>query len=92
MIVHLDLVMALSNGMEDYSEIGRIIDDCHTYITTFTSIQAHIASFSYLNDLWLDELHVIIRYALYKDQCNCSRGIHPPRGVHKSILLMIWVS
>lgn len=80
MIVHLNLVMALSNGMEDYSEIVRIIDDCRTYITTFTSIQvqhvyreengvvhrlAHLTNFSYL-----DNLHVIIRDVLYENQCT----------------------
>lgn len=83
------LVAVLSSDKEDYSEVGRIIEDCRRYIMAFNSIQirhiyreansvahrlAHFASFSFLDDLWLEETPAIIRDVLYEDLCNCARG------------------
>jgi hypothetical protein len=35
---------------------------------------AHFASFSYLDDLWLDETPSIIEDILYEDLCSCTWG------------------
>lgn len=82
-----NLVNAVSTEQEDFSEIGRIIDDCRVYKLEVRPIQvrhiyceangvahrlANIASFSFLDDLWLDEALVIIQDVLYEDRCKCS--------------------
>lgn len=69
------LVIALSTEQEDFSEIGRIIDDCRVYKEEVRPIQvrhiyreangvvhwlANFASFFFIDDLWLDEAPVII--------------------------------
>ncbi|XP_024190430.1 uncharacterized protein LOC112194420 [Rosa chinensis] len=60
------VVVALQQNVEDRSDIGRIIDDCKSYLTSFHSIQiryifrkvngvahrlAHLGSLNYLDDI-----------------------------------------
>ncbi|XP_061993525.1 uncharacterized protein LOC133711410 [Rosa rugosa] len=83
------MVAALNQNMEDRSDVGRIIDDCKSYLTSLHSIQithvfreangvahrlAHLASSAYLDDVWLDEAPVIIQDVLYENYCNLNRG------------------
>ncbi|PRQ34116.1 putative ribonuclease H-like domain-containing protein [Rosa chinensis] len=83
------MVAALNQNLEDRSEVGRIIDDCKSYLTSLHSIKishvfreangvanrlAHLASSKFLNDVWLEEAPVIIQDVLYEDFCNCTRG------------------
>ncbi|XP_062011139.1 uncharacterized protein LOC133727571 [Rosa rugosa] len=83
------VVSALQQNMEDRSDIGRIIDDCKSYLTYFPSFQirhvfreangvahrlAHPASLNYLDDIWVDESPVIIQDVLYKDLCTEARA------------------
>ena len=84
------LVNALSTEQEDFSEIGRIIDDCRVYTLEVRPIHirhiyreangvahrlANLASCSFLDDLWLDETPAIIQDVLFEDICKCSRGL-----------------
>ncbi|XP_061999476.1 uncharacterized protein LOC133716838 [Rosa rugosa] len=83
------VVNALKHGMEDRSDIGRIIEDCKSYLTSLHSVQirhifreangvanrlAHLASMNYLDDVWLDESPAIIQDVLYEDSCTIARG------------------
>jgi ribonuclease HI len=89
------LATALAKTGEDLSDIGRIIGDCKEYFSTFNYIDirhifreangvanrlAHIASYSNVDELWLDETPSIIEDVLYEDNCCPTRGlgITPP--------------
>jgi ribonuclease HI len=84
------LISDLSFDRENYSEVGRIINDCHSYRRTINSCQvsyvyreanevanrlAHLASCSFFNEFWVDETHVIIQDVLLEDLCNSTRGL-----------------
>ncbi|PRQ19025.1 hypothetical protein RchiOBHm_Chr7g0212601 [Rosa chinensis] len=83
------VITALHHNVEDRSEIGSIIDDCKSYLTSFHPFQvrhifreangaakrlAHLASCNYIFDVWLEETPIIIRDVLYKDSCTDARG------------------
>lgn len=59
------LITALAGNCEDYSEVGRVVEDCKEYLASFSSINfrhiyretngvahrlAHLASLSMLGD------------------------------------------
>ncbi|XP_062005922.1 uncharacterized protein LOC133723110 [Rosa rugosa] len=97
------MVVALNTNVEDRSEVGRIIDDCKSYLTSFHSTQichvfreangaarrlAHLASLNYLNDVWLEESPAIIQNVLYEDNCNYNRGQGPMSPSRYDSILM----
>ncbi|PRQ49098.1 putative ribonuclease H-like domain-containing protein [Rosa chinensis] len=64
------LAFALATSNEDFSEIGRIVDDCKEYMDVFSFISvhhiyreansvahrlAHFASYSYYDDVWIGD-------------------------------------
>ena len=84
------LISGLSSDREDYSDVGRIIHDCHSYIRTINTCRvshiyreangvanrlAHLASCSFLDEFWVDETPVSIQDVLYEDLCNSTRGL-----------------
>ena len=86
----MQLVTALSNSCEDWSHVGRIVEDCKNYMTAFNNIQAHhifretncaahrlahTANFSAMDEFWLEEIPAIIEDVLFEDFCNCTRGL-----------------
>ena len=83
------LVTALANSAEDLSEIGRIVEDCKEYMLAFTSLNfrhiyreangvaqrlSHTASFSNIDNFWVDDTPSIIEDVIYKDLCPHNRG------------------
>ncbi|XP_024161206.1 uncharacterized protein LOC112168311 [Rosa chinensis] len=103
------VITALQHNVEDRSEIGRIIDDCKSYLTSFHPFQvrhifreangaanrlAHLASYNYISDVWLEETPVIIRDVLYEDSCIDARGqgfMSPStRLIHSNIISQAW--
>jgi ribonuclease HI len=89
------LVGALENPGDDWSNLGLIVNDCKDYLKSFISFQirhvpckangvalrlAHFASFSALDECWLDKTPSIIEDVLFEDFCNRTRGqgITPP--------------
>lgn len=85
----MQLVNALNNPNEDWSEVGRIVEDCKSYMMAFNFILvrhifreancvahrlAHIATFSALDEFWLQETPSIIEDVLFEDFYNCTRG------------------
>lgn len=69
------MAAALAKQDDDVSEIGRIIGDCKDYMFAFTSLTiqhiyresnyvvhhlAYIASFSSVDELWIDDISSII--------------------------------
>ncbi|XP_062024673.1 putative ribonuclease H protein At1g65750 isoform X2 [Rosa rugosa] len=96
------LAAAIARTNDDFSEIGRIVDDCKDYIQTFNSFQllhifreansvanrlAHVASYSFVDEYWVDESPAIIQDVLVEDIAkalvvNRSTGLmSPPRSV-----------
>ncbi|PRQ31246.1 putative ribonuclease H-like domain-containing protein [Rosa chinensis] len=74
------VITALNGSMEDFSEVGCIVEDCKAYLSAITSFSlqpifreangvthrlAYLASVSYLDDYWLDETPMIIQDVLY---------------------------
>ncbi|XP_024158692.1 uncharacterized protein LOC112166150 [Rosa chinensis] len=81
------LIAALKRVGNDFSDVGRVLEDCKSYMTAFQSIEirhiyreangvadrlAHLASLFALNDVWLEETPAIIQDVLYEDYCKCS--------------------
>ena len=86
----ITLVNALHRDEEDFSEIGRIVDDCNMYASSFAFIQfrhvyrqangvanrlACLANGHDLDQVWLEESPVIIRDILLEDGCIITRGL-----------------
>ncbi|KAK9950614.1 hypothetical protein M0R45_006095 [Rubus argutus] len=84
-----NLVSTLERIGEDFSEYGRIIDDCREYMLTFNTIEirhiyreancvanrlAHIASISTIDKLCLNETPSIIEDVLIEDMFSRARG------------------
>ena len=85
----MQLVNALQNPCEDWSEVGRIVEDCKSYMEAFNFILvrhifreancvahrlAHTATFSALDEFWLQDTPSIIEDVLFEDFCKCTRG------------------
>jgi hypothetical protein len=85
----MQLVYAVENDYEDWSELGQVIEDCKASLQAFKSIEfrhifieangvatrlAHLASSSALDELWLGETPSIIEDVLFQDFCNRTRG------------------
>ena len=83
------LISALATTSLDYSDIGRIVEDCKEYLASIFSVffrhihreandvvncLAHLASRSYIDDFWYEETPSIIEDVLYEDVCKCTRG------------------
>jgi ribonuclease HI len=83
------MAAALAKPDDDLSEIGRIIGDCKDYMLAFTSLSirhvyreanrvahrlAHVASFSSVDELWIDDTPSIIEDVIYEDVSR-TRGI-----------------
>lgn len=83
------LISALYSSCIDCSEIGRIVEDCRDYMSSISSANlchiyreangvahrlAHLASVSYVDDLWLNETPSIIEDVLFEDLCKLNRG------------------
>lgn len=90
------LVTAVNTLGEDYSDIGPIIGDCKDYMLAITSLNvrhiyreancvahrlAHVASFSIVDDCWIDNTPSIIEDVIYEDIHPPTRGLvlSPPR-------------
>lgn len=84
------LVKALQSKVVNSSEISVIVSDCWKYQSAISSVLiqhiyreanecahrlAHVACYSIINDIWLDETFVIIRDVHYEDFSCCTRGL-----------------
>lgn len=83
------MVVATSACLDkDYSEIGRVIQDCEDYLFYFYFSSynyiyreangvsyrlAHLTSRSYIDNSWFDEMSSIIEDVLFEDLCNSSQ-------------------
>lgn len=86
------LASALASLEEDFSDIGRIIGDCKAFMLAFTNVKvrhiyreanavanrlAHKASFSSVDEFWIDDTPSFIEDVIYEDFCPSSRGFGP---------------
>lgn len=80
------VITALKGSSVDLFEVGRIVDNCREYMNMFNSINvyreancvanrlAHIGSYFWIDNFWLDETLSIIKDVLYEDFYSCTRG------------------
>ena len=79
------LVVALNSVREDYSDVGRVVDDCKQYLIAMQSSTirhifreansvadrlAHFACQGSIDSLWLEEPPDIIQDVLYEAMCS----------------------
>lgn len=84
------LVAAFHRLKEDWSECGRVVEDCKELRSTFVSFSlrhifreangvahrlAHLANSSHDDFLYLDETPEIIQDVLVEDSCTFVRGL-----------------
>ncbi|KAL6227535.1 hypothetical protein ACLB2K_001492 [Fragaria x ananassa] len=83
----MNLVQVMQTDGEDFSMVGRIIEDCQRYVSAFNFFQlqhvcreansvanrlVHFARCNNYDDFSLDETPAIIQDVLYEDLCNSS--------------------
>lgn len=83
------MITALASTSLDFSEVGRIVEDCLEYMSECSSFHikhvyseangvahrlTHFASLFDLDEFWLDETPFIIEDVLYEDYCSSTRG------------------